>query len=196
MKKVQIIATGSQGSGKTTVLNYFKDLPDSFLTPITEVARNLHKQGVKINEDGDEDGQKMIFDTYVEKLNQNIDYISDRGLTDVIAYTSYLLDTGRITNTELLNKQLDVLEQFAKTHPDIIVAYFPIEFELENDGVRSTDEKFRRSIDNKIKLLVEKYFPNHITVRGTVEERIKQIIEKVDDLLINIYTNELEKPAI
>ena len=66
--KTRIILTGAQGTGKTTVLNYFKD---TFLTPITEVARNLSKQGVKINEDGDKKSQDVIFQTYYDLLSLN-----------------------------------------------------------------------------------------------------------------------------
>lgn len=182
MDKIKVILTGAQGTGKTTVLNYFNN---TFLTPITEVARNLHKQGVKINEDGDKLGQDIIFDTYWDKLNQDIDYISDRGLTDVIAYTSYLDDMGKINdNHETLANQLDKLELFVKNNPNIIVVYFPIEFEMENDGVRSMNESFRNSIDRRIKELLKCFYSNYITVHGTPEERIKQIISAIDDKII------------
>lgn len=183
MKKVRVILTGAQGTGKTTVLNYFKD---TFLTPITEVARNLSKQGVKINEDGDEEGQEIIFKTYVDKLTQNIDYISDRGLTDVIAYTSYLCDKGKIESLNILEEQLGDLETFTFQHPDILIAYFPIEFDLVDDGVRSMDDSFRRSIDYRIKTLLDHFYNGrYITVKGTPEERIKQIISAIDDKLID-----------
>lgn len=182
MEKVKAILTGAQGVGKTTVLNYFKG---TFLTPITEVARNLNKQGVKINEDGDKSSQDIIFNTYWDKLNQDIDYISDRGLTDVIAYTSYLDDMGKINdNHETLINQLNKLELFIKNNPNAIVVYFPIEFEMENDGVRSTNESFRTSIDNRIKELLNYFYSNYITVHGTPEERIKQIIDAIDDKII------------
>lgn len=183
MDKIKLILSGAQCSGKTTILNYFKD---TFLTPITEVVRDLHKQGVKINEYGDKSGQDIIFNTYLDKLNQDIDYISDRGLTDVIAYTSYLDDMGKINdNHETLAKQLDKLELFVKNNPNIITVYFPIEFELVNDGVRSTDESFRRSIDRRIKELLNCFYSNYITVHGTPEERIKQIISVIDDKIID-----------
>lgn len=182
MEKVKVILTGAQSVGKTTALNYFKG---TFLTPITEVARNLNKQGVKINEDGDKSGQDIIFNTYWDKLNQDIDYISDRGLTDVIAYTSYLDDMGKINdNHETLINQLNKLELFIKNNPNAIVVYFPIEFEMVNDGVRSTNESFRTSIDNRIKELLNYFYSNYITVHGTPEERIKQIIDAIDDKII------------
>lgn len=183
MEKVKVILTGAQGTGKTTVLNYFRN---TFLSPITEVARNLNKQGVKINEDGDKKSQDVIFQTYYDLLSQDIDYISDRGLTDVIAYTSYLDDTGKINdNHKTLADQLDKLSEFVKANPNIIVVYFPIEFQLVDDGVRSTNESFRTSIDNRIKELLKCFYSNYITVSGTAEERIKQIIDAIDNKLID-----------
>lgn len=183
MEKVKVTIVGAQGTGKTTVLNYFRN---TFLTPITEVARNLSKQGVKINEDGDKKSQDVIFQTYYDLLSQDIDYISDRGLFDVIAYTSYLDDTGKINdNHETLINQLNKLELFIKNNPNAIVVYFPIEFQLVDDGVRSTNESFRTSIDNRIKELLEYFYPDYITVHGTPEERIKQIIDAIDNRLID-----------
>lgn len=183
MKKVKVTLVGAQSVGKTTVLNYFRN---TFLSPITEVARNLSKQGVKINEDGDKKSQDVIFQTYYDLLSQDIDYISDRGLIDVIAYTSYLDDTGKINdNHKTLVNQLNKLSEFIKTNPDILVVYFPIEFQLVDDGVRSTNESFRTSIDNRIKELLEYFYSNYITVHGTPEERIKQIIDAIDNRLID-----------
>lgn len=183
MEKVKVTLVGSQSTGKSTVLNYFRN---TFLSPITEVARNLSKQGVKINEDGDKKSQDVIFQTYYDLLSQDIDYISDRGLIDVIAYTSYLDDTGKINdNHKTLADQLDKLSEFIKDNPDILVVYFPIEFPLVDDGVRSINESFRTSIDNRIKELLKCFYSNYITVSGTVEERIKQVIDAIDNRLID-----------
>ena len=62
---MKIILTGSQGTGKSTVL---KEFENEGWNVITEVVRNLSKEGIKINEMGDEEGQKRIFDTYKELL--------------------------------------------------------------------------------------------------------------------------------
>ena len=91
----KLIFTGAQGTGKSTILNHYKE---KGMNCITEVVRNLSKQGININESGDESGQKVIFETYKEVLTQPGDYISDRGLTDVLAYTMYLRDRNQNLN--------------------------------------------------------------------------------------------------
>ena len=59
----KLIFTGAQGTGKSTILNHYRE---QGMNCITEVVRNLSKQGININESGDEIGQKTIFETYKE----------------------------------------------------------------------------------------------------------------------------------
>lgn len=180
--KTKIILTGSQSTGKSSVLNYFQN---TYLNCITEVTRNLAKQGVKINEGGDGDGQIKIFETYEKLLNQDIDYISDRGLTDVLAYSFYLYKRGRVSS-EVLNNQKMRVKEFFEHNPNILVFYFPIEFDVVSDGVRSTDPNFRKEIDEYIENFLSEFIPNkYYTIHGTVGERIRFIIDKVGDLLID-----------
>lgn len=169
----RIILTGAQGTGKTTILNHFKE---QGMNCITEVVRKLAKEGVKINEMGDEEGQRKIFDTYKDLLSQKESYISDRGLTDVMAYTVYLNDSGKNLFHLSLDQMVDYL-MFNKNNPDIIYCYFPIEFPVVDDGVRSIDEKFRSDVDENIKNILDNTNTPYHTITGTVEERIKQLEE-------------------
>lgn len=174
----RIIFTGAQGTGKTTVL---KALEERGANVITEVVRNLSKKGVKINEAGDEDGQKKIFKAYEKLLNENTPYISDRGLVDVLAYTMYLSEKGLVPDT-LVDKQYKSLAKFMKNNGDIIYCYFPIEFDVVNDGVRSVDEDFRKAIDENIKFILAKLGVTYVTVRGSQEERL-EIFDKLQKWL-------------
>ena len=168
---MKILLTGTQSTGKSTVLKEFEN--DGW-DVITEVVRNLSKEGIKINEMGDEEGQMKIFDTYKELLNGNKIYISDRGLTDVAAYTWYLVCKGKV-HPSILWKQLEDIDDFFENNRDVLVCYFPIEFPVVDDGVRSVDEEFRKQIDNYIKDILDTREIPYITVTGTVEERVNQI---------------------
>lgn len=167
----RIIFTGAQGTGKTTLL---KACEEKGARIITEVVRNLAKTGVKINEDGDEKGQKRIFKEYEKLLSDPQPYISDRGLTDVLAYSIYLRDCGKVSD-KLVETQFKSLKKFIKNNPDIIFCYFPIEFDVVEDGIRSQDEKFRQAIDNNIRELLDTLGVTYVTVRGDKEIRIKTI---------------------
>ncbi len=169
--KKRLILTGAQGVGKSTILNHYKDLGYNC---ITEVVRNLAKTGVNINEMGDDVGQKTIFKEYQKLLKSKKGYISDRGLSDVASYTVFLALTERVKKV-LADKQFLAVQKFHQDNPDIIVCYIPIEFPVEDDGVRSTDENFRSSIDFMIKNLLDcANIPYH-TITGTVEERVAMI---------------------
>jgi predicted ATPase len=169
----RIVFTGAQGTGKTTVLDEFKNRG---FKVITEVVRQLSKQGVKINKDGDEDGQTKILDVYKELLSEvSLDgYISDRCMVDVLAYSMYLAEQGKVTD-EFVQEQKEQLVKFKNENPDIAYCYFPIEFDVVADGVRDTDEDFRAAIDHNIKAILQEVGIQPIIVKGTVEERTAKV---------------------
>lgn len=171
MNMNRIIFTGAQGTGKTTILDEFRNQGKNV---ITEVVRNLAKEGVKINEMGDEKGQKKIFSTYEKLLSEQVEYISDRGLIDVLAYTMYLNKKGLVSD-KLVKSQFNALKKFVKNNQDIIYCYFPIEFDVVDDGVRSLDEDYRREIDNNIKEILISLGAPWVTIRGSVKARVNMV---------------------
>ena len=179
---MKIIFTGAQGTGKTTILNHYKEQGYNI---ITEVVRNLSKEGVKINEMGDLEGQRKIFATYNKILNKEESYISDRGLTDVTAYTSYLgiKNDDNDLRIETLYQLADI-QDFYQKNPDVITCYFPVEFPVVDDGIRSLDENFRQDIDKGIQNVLEGLGIQYHTITGTVEERIKQIDKIIQDVTL------------
>lgn len=172
---MKYIITGTQSTGKSVLLHQFEDKMDV----VTEVVRNLFKDSnIKVNESGDETGQDMIFNTYKKIFTEKEGpFISDRGLTDVISYTCYLMKTGRVRE-EFLQQQVNEFIDFQDKNEDIVYFYVPIEFDVVDDGFRSLDEEFRREIDKNIKDFLVGFNVDFIEVRGTVEERTA-IIENV-----------------
>lgn len=171
---MKIILTGASGTGKTTILNLFKQ---AGWNTITEVARKLQKeQGIALNEQGTAETQELIWKTY-KKLFKNTEehWVSDRGLTDVISYTKIGCETHPELK-EVYKKQSADLKKFRGTD-DAIYIFFPIEFPIEADGVRSTDEGYHKKISDQIESELNKAGITYCTVHGTVEERMKQIID-------------------
>ena len=186
----RIVFTGAQGTGKTTVL---KEFENKGLKVITEVVRQLASKGVKINKDGDEKGQTKIFKEYKDLLSEiSLDgYVSDRCLIDVIAYSMYLAKEGKVSPM-FVQKQMKQLDKFRVENPDIAYCYFPIEFDVVADGVRDTDEEFRKAIDDNIKTIFQETGIHPIVVRGTVEERVAKV-QRVHDWLhegINLFIED------
>lgn len=177
--KKRIHFVGAQGTGKSTILHHYQELGYNV---ITEVVRNLAKEGVNINEMGDIDGQKTIFGSYQKLLKSKKGYISDRGLVDVLSYTcSHAIaeDNEDGPMKKLADKQYMTAAKFYHDNPDIEICYFPIEFPVVDDGVRSTDEEFRAEIDFLIKTFLDSAEIKYHTITGTVEKRIA----KVDSIL-------------
>ena len=176
--KKRLHFVGAQGTGKTTILNHYKE---QGYNVITEIVRTLAKEGVNINEMGDVEGQKKIFRTYKKLLSRTRGYISDRGLVDVSSYTfahaiaelSEGIEEGPLK--KLADQQYLSAVKFYDQNRDIEICYFPIEFPVSDDGVRSTNEEFRSQIDFLIKSFLDSAAIPYHTITGTVEERIEQI---------------------
>ena len=144
MNKIHINFTGASGTGKTTLLKALKERHPE-LEVRTEVVRNLiREKGIKINEMGDEEGQKMIFGAYEGFLreHQDEDYVSDRCVIDPLAYT-ILHVANRQIRSEVLDEQWSAVKAAVRDGLLEKVFYFPIEFANVHDGVRSDDEDFR-----------------------------------------------------
>jgi hypothetical protein len=56
--------------------------------------------------------------------------------------------------------------------------------EIENNGVRETDEEYRHIIDRSIRSLLVKYGKNIrslTTIEGSTEERVKTVINTIEN---------------
>jgi nicotinamide riboside kinase len=63
-----------------------------------------------------------------------------------------------------------------------LVLYLPSgEFGIEDDGVRTTDVKFQRAIDERVRYILEKHKIPFVRIVGSPEERMA----KVQSLLRN-----------
>ena len=177
---------GAQGTGKTTLLNQLVEESiklDSGINikTITNVVRNLvESEGIKINKKGSSTSQNIIFEKYFDiftSLDGYIDWVSDRSLIDVVAYTKYLYDHKKASK-KCYEAQIKWLKLWYERDPKIkntIFVYFPIEFEVVDDGVRSVDEKYRQEVDNNIKSILEELGINYYVMEGTREERLETI---------------------
>jgi thymidylate kinase len=171
---MKIAFIGSQGTGKTTLLNdispYFKDHEI-----ITEVVRKelVKNPSLKINEQSTVETQSLIFKRYLDILINKEDFISDRSLIDVVSYTAWLLNKDA-NLLYILNMQRKEVEAHIKLYDYLF--YFPIEFAITKDGVRSNSESYRFQIDQTMKKMISKYYPTAIGVRGKPEERKKFVL--------------------
>jgi len=169
-KMTKIGFAGAQGTGKTTlVLEMLKEMPDfkQYNNIHRLLAQNL--DDFNLNQDANNISQIVATAcTTVQMMTQD-KIIADRTLIDTFAYTDL---AKKVTNKwEIENTFAPALKFYD------IIFYCPIEFEMEEDGVRDGDQWFRNQIDQRIKHHLDHYNMNYVTLTGTIEERMNQIRE-------------------
>jgi nicotinamide riboside kinase len=140
---MKVIISGAQCVGKTTLIN---DIPDEFKSMIIkeQIRELVNTYGVKHDLETNDESQMMFFDIYNDIFNQRKDYISDRGMLDVVAYTKYFVLTGNCSN----DTYQTMLERFKKIDKDgVHYVYIPIEFPATEDGFRNTKEEYRKGVN-------------------------------------------------
>ena len=161
---------GTMSVGKTTLVNALKELPEfKDYTFRTERSKYLMEMGIPLNTDSTLKGQ-LVFaaERASELMQENI--ITDRTVIDVMAFAD-LSTSMDSAHKHYLNSTLYYLIK----EYDVLFYVSPKGVEIEDNGVRETDAKYRMAIDNKIKSIIQMFRGNTITVRGTTEERIKQV---------------------
>ena len=88
----------------------------------------------------------------------------------------YLYDCGYLTK-EVLDAQEQLVKYASEANVLGEIIYFPIEFQLVNDGVRSMNVDFQKAIDENIKFYLDKFNIAHKTIKGTIEQRFNFICE-------------------
>lgn len=164
--------TGTQSTGKTTLLKELSQSHPNYEI-ITEVVRCLQKNmNININEKGNEASQILIFNAYLQKVLFQENYISDRSLIDVIAYTKYIAENSPEFDNTILSIQEQLLDFVVKNNLIGTIFYIPIEIPLFLDGVRSSNEDFRKEIDKNILYYLKKFDILYIKVSGSKDERL------------------------
>jgi hypothetical protein len=141
---------------------------------VSEAARDCP---FPINEKTNFKSQEWIFRTQIQReLDVPLDdiTISDRTVYDQLAYIRYAHEIGNLTYDEYR-----LLEQYVTHwgHTYDYIFYIPIEFELEQDGVRSPDEHYRVAIDKHIKDILVEHVDGlyRCEIRGTPQQRAAMV---------------------
>ena len=176
---VKISLVGTMSTGKSTLVEALKkeDIFKNY-SFFTERSKYLSENGVKLNTDSTYKGQLMFFAERARELMYE-DFIADRSIIDVMAFTS---SSKTISNSEKVLFS-NIAETLVEEYDYIF--YIPIveEIEMEDNGVRETNLNYREEIDKSI-IRLAKIFGNKtniiklssITIEGRAAE-IKRVIE-------------------
>tara|TARA_B100001093_G_scaffold104826_1_gene97081 strand:- start:1009 stop:1542 length:534 start_codon:yes stop_codon:yes gene_type:complete len=174
---MKIAFTGAQSTGKTTVmdkLGLFYPYAHKFKF-LREITRDIAKLNLEINESGGDSTQLLIMSKHLENIYKD-DIVMDRCSLDGIVYTRYLFERGQIS--EWVMDFAERIFQMTIQEYDYIF-YLSPEFDIADDGVRSTDRDFR----NQIVKLFERYILECdipvIHISGSREDRVNKVRQTI-----------------
>ena len=161
---------GTMSVGKTTLVNALKELPEFKDYHFrTERSKHLMNLGIPLNTDSTLKGQLVFASERAAELMQE-KIITDRTIIDVMAFCE-LSKSMEAHEKQYLNATLTYLIN----EYDVLFYVSPEGVEIEDNGIRETNAKYRDAIDKKIKSLIQMHRSNAITLEGTIEERIDQV---------------------
>ncbi len=166
---------GTQSVGKTTLVKSLKELPEfKGYEFVTERSKYLNNLGIPLNTDSTLLGQTVFLaERASELMVDNI--ITDRTIIDVMAFAQSSKSMDVIEKEDFENYAKNLLGYY-----DYIFYVSPKGVDIENNGVRETNEIFRNLIDFTIQALLRRYshrIKNIITIEGSTLERINTIKE-------------------
>ena len=165
---------GTMSVGKTTLVNALKELEQfKNYNFATERSKYLMSLGIPLNTDSTLKGQTVFLaERCSELIYDNI--ITDRTILDVMAFT--------LNAKSISNQDKELFENYASgfiKEYDYIFYISPSGLDIEDNGVRETDEYYRDLIDHSINTLINKFehkIKKIVEISGTTEERIRQIL--------------------
>ncbi len=166
---MKIAIVGSHGVGKTSLANAlsaklgYPILPDI-------VREEAIKKGFPISEATPPETQIWLVARQLElERTSGKNWIADKNLWDYYIY-------GRVILKE--KKVVDVIKYLVERNAKYDrVFYLPIEFPLEDDGVRSTDPVFQKAIDKSFKEYLDSTKVKYYRLTGSVEDRVKEALK-------------------
>ncbi len=166
---MKIVIIGAQGVGKTTLAKQInKHYPDFKILP--EAARLAKEAGYKLDQTATVETEHWLIAKQIELESGENKWVADRSCIDLLAYIHHLF-SEELSLIEFATETL--VPRFSKYD---LVLYLPSgEFDIEDDGVRSTDIKFQQAIDKRIRHVLEKHQIPFFRIVGSPEERLAKV---------------------
>lgn len=178
---MKIGITGTHSTGKTTLLHALRSesLFEGFEV-CDEVTRWVKQLGVDINENGTDVSQDLVMMKHVYNLYMFDDMLTDRTSLDGLVYTRALHARG-VVSDKCLRRTHSV---FAKTIDEYDFLFYIVpEFEIADDGVRSTDKEWQEAIRLIFDETIDHYKLPVISISGSVRQRVEQVLFHINKSL-------------
>ena len=165
---MRIAVVGAHGTGKTTLCKaiaeklHFNFIPD--------VVPDAFRLNFTINENTPPETQFWILSKQLElERNTPESWIIEKSLWDNIIYGSFSIKDKEV---------LSVIEKIVNSNVKYdIVFYLPVEFPIPDDGLRSMDAGFQKTIDRSLLEYLNINQIEYKTLTGSVENRVDQALK-------------------
>ena len=188
MNKIErIILIGAHGTGKSTLADALSKKLD---IPVVEsVAREVFKNWKYLKDtclitgltpNGESNVKQNILCSmsrwdFMRWANADIPVIMTRCPLDTLAYAA----ADKTVSQSILDTNKKILlenEEFMNALNSSLFIYLPIEFNIENDGVRPTDIEFQKEVDEEMRKLIYEFKITPLVVSGSVDERVDTVM--------------------
>jgi nicotinamide riboside kinase len=176
---MRVSLSGSYSTGKTTLADACSDrLAARFggeFTYIHEVARSVIADGFLLD-------RAATIDSYVVYVGRQLaaerraatrHVLCDRSLMDLLAYARFN-DHSRVP--AYVATMLEEIVWRECRYFDVF-GFLPIEFPLEDDGVRTPDEEYRANIDRTLRQAFADFGVEPVEIRGSRAEREATLLD-------------------
>ncbi len=165
--------TGTMSVGKTTLVNALKESPEfKEYYFATERSKYLRDLGIPLNTDSTIKGQFIFLaERASELLMPRV--ITDRTVIDVMAFTRLAESIPYYIGDEINQSASHLIGEY-----DYVFYISPEGVEIEDNGVRTTDAKYRDKVDFEIQSILRKYphkIKNFTVLTGSIEERMQKV---------------------
>lgn len=183
---ISVAIAGSHGVGKTTLAySLAAHYRARSVSLNTQIARSIIRKGYPLGKEATSESyvQYIIAQLTAEQKNQNSDmFISDRTLLDPLSYAIVNLKAGNSVVPQSIIEMIKRIWLLELQQYNLYI-FVPIEFPMQNDGVRPEGDEYRELVEKQMVQLLDEYQVKYIRVSGTPKDRNAQASKAIDNLL-------------
>lgn len=175
---MRICISGSQCSGKSTLMNALRNLNvfKEYQFIDEPVRRLVKEKGIQINKDSGYFSQLIILEEHHRNAIRYPNMVTDRGALDAFTYATYDYIKGKYTFGEW--------RKFKQIYDETITMYQSIfvlpPLEMKDDGFRSLDVEWQKEIYD-LMFNISNSYGNYVfdIPHGNVNDYVKFILQNV-----------------